>query len=233
MARLFDDASSQYLRRASTVLTDAPITMACWFKVDTTAMTQHVMGFGASDASGHWIRMVISDSGNLYAQHRQGSASNTAISTSTLSTGTWHLGVAVFEYGGGEITSTVYLDGGSKATLTDADAFATVDETTIGVRAYGSDDQFLSGAVAYAAMWDVAFSDANVTSLWNSGNGVLPTAVQGANLQAYWPLIDDDDDDENSHDLTAYGSPTFTDGPTIGGGSSGKLNRNRTLTGVG
>jgi len=43
MARLFDDAASQFLKNDSAVVTAAPLTMACWFNSDDATKSQYLM----------------------------------------------------------------------------------------------------------------------------------------------------------------------------------------------
>lgn len=59
MARLFDDASSQYLETDSTVLAAHPFTLACWAKSDDLAVDQVLIFLGDKDVTSHYARIRL------------------------------------------------------------------------------------------------------------------------------------------------------------------------------
>lgn len=179
-SRVFDDAATQFLRLATTPLTTPPMTFACWFKSDDLAVAQSLVGIYSSQNS-HLFR--LSANGNLAGQPVVAQTSQAApaefVETSTgYSTGTWRHGAAVFASPTSRIS---FIDGGSKSpegTLNVVPAL--LDRLTIGARDPNTGPlQLMSGKLAYAVVWRVALSDAEILDL---ANGKHPGDVQPENI---------------------------------------------------
>jgi len=208
VARQFDDGSSQYLIRSSAVVTAAPWTIAAWFNTDDGTSDQGI--FAICDTSAWQWSM-------LYARgtaSRTVAVSNTAgifATTGTYSADAWHHACHV------ETSSTsraVYLDGGGKGTNTSSTAPTGIDNATVGCRALGNGVyNYFSGAIAEAAIWNAALTDAEVAIL---AQGYSPLFVRPESLVGYWPLIRDTDDDiVGGYSMTPTNAPTVAPHPRI------------------
>ncbi|KKK85173.1 hypothetical protein LCGC14_2775960, partial [marine sediment metagenome] len=187
MARLFDDASSEYLTINSTVLTATPITMACWFNSDSitagqmlicitdTATGDHFFYMKAGgDVASDPVRIIARDTGNGVADTSTGYSANT-----------WHHACGVFA---STTSRSAYLDGGGKISNTTSitPSAAALDATTIGVLRTNALAEYMSGRIAEVAIWNIALTDGEVAIL---ALGYSPLFIHPQSLVAYWPLI--------------------------------------------
>lgn len=216
MARLFDDAQYEYLQwtGASPPVTGPPFTLACWGRSDSDSATQTLIWLGDKDASGAVIgalqmagaadgdpvRAVTGDNGLAFASSTTGYVANT-----------WHHVCGVFA-----TTSDrrVYLDGGGKGTDGTNKAPSGTDCAAIGRFAASAPGDYLSGAVAEAAVWNAALDDDDVRAL---AGRYCPLLIRRDRLVAYWPLggfsRPDDRDLLGGYGMTAYNTPSWTDHP--------------------
>ena len=206
MSRLFDDASSEYLRSTSTPLTAAPLTFACWFYADATVGAQAVC-INSSGANRYFAIDIWSDS-YISATTRQSSATF-ATATTTYSTNTWHHACAVFAASNDR---RIYQDGGNKGTDTGNQSPSSIDGITLGSNfVSGNPAAHFSGRLAEVAFWDVALTDDEAAAL---ATGIRPIYVRPSGLVAYWPLIRDTDQDfVGGYNLTPLNTPTVADHP--------------------
>lgn len=216
MARAFDDASSQYLSNTSAVATAAPVSMACWFQTDATALgnAQRMMVLTDIDAIQYFSLHIRANAVGLSAQAYDGT-SGAASNTGTINANTWHHACGVF-------TSTtsrfVYLDAANKLENTTTVSPSGISDTLLAtiIRSdVPTGNGFVSGLLAEAAMWNVALSDAEVSVL---ATGVSPLFVRPASLIAYWPLIgrlSPEIDRVGGFDMTLNASPTTAAHPRV------------------
>lgn len=209
MARLFDDATNEYLQYGA-LITARPVTMACWFLTDTVAINQCLIGFGKTAEIFRYQKLTLI-SGDLQAAERGPIANVLATATDNPATGTWQHALGVF------VDATdrrVYLNGGNKGTNATACSPDDLDRTNVSGYQFGGSvvDEF-SGRLAEAAIWNATLSDAEAAIL---ATGFSPLFVRPQNLVAYWPLIRDEDQDRVSgYDLTAYNTPSIAPHPPI------------------
>jgi len=204
MARLFDDALSEYLYINSGILTAAPISMSCWFRTDAD-VTVCPMFLGDKDVNSEYFLILAYDvaGGNIVRCVSRNSAGGTigyADSTTTITQGTWHHLLAVFA---ATNDRRVYLDGGGKGTDATTVVPAGVDRFAVGTQAQSSMSYYMSGDIAEAALWNTALTDDDATVL---AEGVSPLAVKHQNLAGYWPLIRGLIDRTYGYTLTASGT---------------------------
>jgi hypothetical protein len=212
-SRVFDDGSSQGLRNETqTPVTGPPFTMGCFVKTDDLTTDQCAMLVHDENSNSERFSLKLDTTSDLVqAISRDGGVSSTAETSSSYSANIWHHICARF-------TSTTsrdaFLDGGSKGSNTDSSTPSGIDALSIGMRDLSTPDNFLSGKIAHAAIWNVALTDAEVAVL---ARGADPRSIRRNNLVAYWPLTTDDDDIIGSYDMTAYNSPTWstTDYPLV------------------
>lgn len=214
MARLFDDASSQYLTRASAVVTAEPLTMACWFLTDSLTQNQCMMSISYHDGG---------DNGDLFGLYLFGAvggdpvvayafdngASSYAETSIAYSTGTWQHACAVFIANNNR---AVYLNGGNKGTDNVQELVNNLDTTSIGAnhRSSMTFARYTSGYLAECGIWNAALTDAEVAVL---AEGYSPLLVRPQSLVSYWPLIG-----RTSPEIDPVGGSdlTLVNGPTVG-----------------
>ena len=217
MAILFDDGSTEYLKRDAGVRDVRPTTMACWFNSNDTTVDQVLMGEGMSALNRYWGLMAAGTwTGDpVVLQEKCGAAVvRIAKSTSAYTANKWYHVCGIFV---GTSERTVYLDGGSKNTRADAsDTVDTWNRTSIGCSyKAGVANLPMSGLVANAAIWNVALTDEQVAAL---AAGAHPFMVRPDAIVAYWPLytIGHLTDIISGSDMTAFNTPaTSADGPPI------------------
>lgn len=190
MARLFDDASTQYAGITSSLgsLND-PLTMACWFNSDDATIAQVLMALSNTGATtgAYLLRALGNTAGDPVAATKQNDAGTTqGVSTTTgYSVNTWHHACGVFT---SDTARTAYIDGGSSATVsTPSISDPTADAFNIGAwQDSAGYKQYMSGMIAHAAIWNAALTAAEVASL---AKGMDPRQIRPESLIAYWPLV--------------------------------------------
>ena len=166
MARLFDDAASDYLELGSTPVTAVPLTLAAWFNKDDTAITGTVLAIGNNTAGGTNDRFRIRYGGaeDVFAETRSTLAAGEAQTTGGGSNNIWTHGAAVFA---ATNSRTAYRDGANSASnVTDVTPLS-LNVVNIGCNyaTIGGRQLFWSGSIAEAAIWNRALSVAEVFSL--------------------------------------------------------------------
>lgn len=206
MAYRFDDASSEYLS-ASAPVANEPLTMACWFRSDTSSPTnQCLMSVGnkSSETSHHALRIRDPADSDLMAVSRWGGTNIAAFSSAQWSTDTWHHACGVYA---ADNDRRIYLDGGNKGTDTTT-VTVTVNDLFIGAQAASSTRYYMSGDIAEAAIWNVALTDDEAASL---GSGCSPLLVRPASLVFYQPLRRNSNDIVGKLAITENNTPSIID----------------------
>jgi hypothetical protein len=186
VARLFDDASSQFLEINSAVRTAMPMTFAGWFNTNDGSASQDIISICDSGAETNYYRLIINSSGVLSVKRNPDTGDQSiATSSANYSTNTWSHGAAVFS---SATSNTVYLNGGNSATNTDnvTPTGANLNRTSIGRLGRLSATGFFSGMIAECGIWSVALTAADVASL---AKGVSPLKIRPDALVAYWPIM--------------------------------------------
>ena len=204
MARLFDDASSEYLERGDACGISAyPVTMACWFYGDDNSVNIVMMSLGNTVGTGVLHLMVRNppDSDLLAFAENDSAVSAFALTSTDWSVNIWHHGTVVFA---SATDRRVFLDGGGKGTNATNIAWGTQNRTEIGSRRRDNvNEAFFSGSIAEAGIWNIALTDAEAAIL---AAGYSPLFVQPQNLVAYWPLVRGLTDPVGGYDMTASGT---------------------------
>ena len=218
MARLFDDAQSQYLQSsgATPPVTVPPFTLACWARTDADSADQALLWIGDKDSPTSCIGAIeilaASPSRQVCARTISGGVVGSAV-TGNYAVNTWHHVCGVFL---ATNDRSVYLDGIIKGADTTQVVGAASDTAAIGRCGDVTPSDYLSGAVAEAAVWSTALSQAEANSL---AKGFSPLQLRPESLVAYWPLGgffgQADRDLLGPHDMTAYNSPSWTDHPPL------------------
>ena len=168
---------------AASVVTDYPVSMACWANADTLATSQTAMDLG-STLSGNGQRVFMNASG-VNAESSQAGGTRIATTTAAPTTGTWHHIAGVFA---SATDRRAFLDGGNKGTSTDSRTWsADIDRTLVASRLRSNTfSQTFDGRLAEVAIWDVALSDDDVASL---AKGFRPTLIRPDRIVMYSSLI--------------------------------------------
>lgn len=213
MARLFDDASSEYLEIDQAVVTAYPLTLAAWFYSDSTTIDQALVYVGDKDVGEEMQALRVSGAiggDPIRAFSFRSGFSSDAQTTAGYSANTWHHACAVFS---AATSRAAYLDGGNKGTDTGNVVIgATYDRTSIGRRGDSTPDAYMSGHIAGAAVWNAALSDDEAAIL---AKGYSPLFVKPENLVAYWPLVRGLNDRVGGYTLTASGTTVSAHPPVI------------------
>lgn len=184
----------------SAVVTDYPVSMACWANADTLATNQTAIDLG-STLSTNGQRVFMNASG-VNAESTQSAGTRTATTSAAPSTGTWHHIAGVFA---SSTDRRAFLDGGNKGTSTDSRTWsADIDRTIIAARIRsGAVAQGFDGKLAEIAIWNVALSDDDVASL---AKGFRPTLIRPDRIVMYASLISNVFDYVGGNTLTLTGT---------------------------
>lgn len=210
----FATATDEYLEWSGGALCGNPcdeITMACWFRADSTTSVQRLMYYGDSATGNRFSRLNAVSDGTLEFQSRWTSARN-AITTATYSANTWHHAAGVNT---ALDSHHVYLDGGNKVTQSTshgATAGTTIVQSVGAMR--DSTPQYSQGDVDICefALWNVGLSDEEIAIL---GQGYSPLFIRPASLVLYRPLIRGDGGRVTSFATTTGGTVGVVDHPRI------------------
>jgi len=214
MARLFNDASSQYLSRGTFASVTTPFTVSCWIYIDTYLATrQRIIWLEDDDAGLKFYLVDVMGSGEppgnaLLCNHFDGShaAANT---TTSISLNTWHHVCAVFA---NTSSRTIFLDAGGATTNNVLQNVITCDILEVG---RGLSEAYVSGRIAEVAIHNAALTVAEVTAL---AKGYSPLFVHPQSLVSYWPIIgrtSPEIDLVGGYDLTLVNAPTTAAHPRI------------------
>ena len=211
MARSFLKTSSEYLSVANAVVTATPLTMAGWFYLDTSDH-HDLMNITETGANNEGFRITARNTDDIVASVRDGGAQDSAVSTTTYSTSTWHHFAGVYT---SSTSRHVLLDGGGKGSETTSSTPTLLDTTSLGAYNGASIINPINGDLAEIGIWNAALTDSEVASL---AAGYSPLFIRPGNLVAYWPLggkvaNDSDVDIVGGYDMTAYNTPTTADHP--------------------
>lgn len=214
MARLFDNASSQYLSvSGSCGLTSGPFSFAAWFYPDEYAASVIMSLEGHPLYNQNSLYQTSANPFKVGVYYLgEGGTGRDVQTPNTGTTNAWHHAVGCFS----TASRDVYLDGGTAGQDSTSDApnpdFGT-PTTDIGRRNDG-DPLYFSGRIAEVGIWNVVLDATDITNLYT--NKYCPLLVKPGNLVAYWKLAgtaSPEPDDKNDYDLTLYNSPTQADHP--------------------
>ncbi len=206
MARLFARASSMKLQKVGAILTAAPMTLCCWFRLASNSLTDNLLGMWAA-ADSQSFNLEISNTNKIVNKIRDGVAGTIrATGATTITNGIWYHGCAVYT---SATDRAVYLNGASEATSVTSVTPAGLDTSGVGVL---NGTGFFDGRIADAAIWNAALSANEIAAL---AAGVSPLRIRRLSLAAFWPLYGYQSPEQ---DLVGANSLTLTNSPTAAGG---------------
>lgn len=180
MARSFN-GSSDHVTAGSAPVSAAPLTLAGWVKPASVTGTNTLISLGPSaDNNSRFQLRWVNTNGSAAVQ--AGGTTSDALTTATLSIGTWVHLCAVYA---SATSRSIYLNGGGKVTDVTNLTPTGINMTGIGRLERLSPGQFGNGTMAEVACWGAALSDAEVAGL---ASGVPAFRVLPASLLFYVPL---------------------------------------------
>lgn len=161
-------------------------TVAGWINPDNVTTLQTIFAAGSSGVTGiSETHLRITTSGYLSASSTEHGVSSTTINTTNaMSADTWYH-VAFIHNG---TTHTVYLNAvtGSKGTGTGESGTTSTEDWSFGASITGGTPSvWFNGSVDSMTLWDIALTEANITTLYNSGTAITPT-VSTDDIVAHW-----------------------------------------------
>ena len=171
------------------VSSSTAFTIAAWVKLNTLGQQHTILGYSGAYTNTFWTNLGISASNKVEGHTANNGISNNYIPTgNSLSVDTWHHCVFIHE---ADKSVTVYLDAdtANKGTGTGDTGSASSGFWTIAGR-WGHavtipTFPFLDGFIDQATLWNVALSEADVTTLYNGGR-LTPPSVSQNNIKGYW-----------------------------------------------
>lgn len=216
MARLFNDATPDFLEADIATFTAAPFTISAWFRPDdlSDTLVQVLYFCGDKDVSDeHWdLGMQEAAASNTIQLRAKTAASSSQASTTTSpSINTWHHACSV---AASATDRAAFIDGGSKGTSTTSRAPAGADRTSIGCRGDVTPSRKWSGDISHVAVYSEALTDQEVATL---AKGISPLRVRRDALIAYWPIggQSPEIDIVGGLNLTVNGTPAKSEEPPI------------------
>lgn len=188
MSSSFTGTSTSNIRCASTPITAAPLTMACWFYSTNNSAAQVIMSICESVDSD---RFQLTAFGNLAGKNiacyveEAGGNDNTCRTSTGYTVNKWHHAAAVYS---SSSSRSVFIDGGSKGTGNNTSYVPQgINEILIAARrANGAIGTPFFGLIAEVGIWNVALTDDEVLSL---SKGFTPSLIRPQNLRFYNRLI--------------------------------------------
>jgi hypothetical protein len=206
------NGTTQYFIGGSAPVSAVPLTMACWFRGNST-LTGALMSLSTN---GGTARYSLVAAGTIGGDPIQAGATNSAgtganaVTSTGFTSGVWHHAAGVSRP---PSDRAAFIDGGSKGTETTS-ITAGADRTLIGARISTTVGAFFTGRIAEAAIWNTNLSDDEVAIL---AKGFSPQQVRPSALVFYAPLLPTANDLSRGLSLTNTASVGFLDGPRIYG----------------
>ena len=171
--------------------TNLPLSVSAWVYPENGTKEQLVFGFYKNNAFANGPSVWFGGSNYKFAHW---DSITTVHSSSTYAINNWHHVVLTI---GSDRDGVLYVNGSSAATFSGVfnsgglDMFSiAVDYDSSGGTA-GNLSQYFDGKIDEVAVWNVALNAADVTALYNSGNGLKASANSGnydnsGDLVGYW-----------------------------------------------
>ncbi len=216
-ARLFDDASSEYLANANAILTGPPLAFVGWFKADASAAEMAILSIVVDGAgSDHFILLSLRVSGGnpqvVRFAHRGvgGAGTSVADTTANWTLNTWQHATGILA------TNTdrrVFLNAANKDTDSQEIISSGLNTIEIGALQTTSRVIFMSGNLAEVAIYDLsAWPGATDVLKADAFEKIVPSLAAGVSplnfplgLVAYYPLIRDINDRVGGFNMTDNG----------------------------
>ncbi len=203
------NGSNQYANTASTPVTAAPLTLACWFFANNTTADHTLVSVNGSSSSTYFQLQAAGSVAGDPVRAVTFSSLAIAASTSGFSASTWSHAAGVFE---SSTSRTVYLNGGSSATNTAISTPASIVRISIGVISWNTPVNYANGRVAEVGIWNAALTAAEIASL---ADGMTCDKVRPQSLVFYAPLVRDLIDYKGGLVITNNNTATVANHPRV------------------
>lgn len=172
MSRSF--GGSDYLEYTGAILGVAPLTMACWVKPTSTALSGVAMGLGRTGTASHYFSLEVNGTvaGDPIEAVTRGTTRVVASTTTGYAAGEWNHIAGVWA---STTDRRAFLNGGGKGTNTTSQTPSGLNRTNVGTVTTNTRAAFFSGQVAFPAIWNVALTDDEIALL---AAGAHPTTVR-------------------------------------------------------
>lgn len=169
------NGSSQYLSRASAVITTEPWSILAWFNADDVTANMEIAGVSNSAAGNNYARVFAAGarSGEPVVTQTQNTTNSDAQSSTSFTASSW------FHIAGrssGATNRTILLNNAGGATNTNNYGVGTVNQTHIGVALRTSPIQYFAGKID-----DVQFHSASLSDAW-----IAEEYGQSNNQASFW-----------------------------------------------
>lgn len=212
MARLFDDALSEYLEIDQAVLSGMPLAMMCFFNVDVS-LNQTLIFIEDKDVDDQYrgIYLAGGETRKVVISAKSGASGQEVVANTQFSLNAWHYACGIFVASNDR---RMFFDSDAKVTA-NVDVGATnLDRLSIGRIGRATPGLYISGMIAEAAIYDLS-QWPGVTDSDKADNfeKILPSLAKGFSplfyplgLKAYWPLIRGLNDKVGAYNLTPSGT---------------------------
>lgn len=203
------DGVNDYLELGSAAISNAPLTLACFFKPNAAPDANGLVSLSSGSTARYSLENVNAAQSTLKASSVNSSGTVRSATGAAWTAGAWN-------HGAGTLTSSAskcFINGtGGSAGLSAHNLTGLLSKTTIGCSySAGSRFNFFDGLLAQVAIWSMVLSDAEIASL---AAGTLPSAVQAGNLVFYAPLTGGTAIDTiTGNPLTVSGAVSSADAP--------------------
>lgn len=183
MARDIYSASSQYFIGNQSIITDEPITMACWFfPLATPSGVPFSCGTSGTD---NRLQIQVTSTNITVLRTRAGVSNASAIFTGTFTFNIWYHVVATISPSGGEIA--IWSNGVKGGTTgVNPGLSMPISEILIGARRVSTPGNFFTGSVAELSLWNTVLTSSEIESL---AKGFRPSRIRPSGLSFYTPFI--------------------------------------------
>jgi hypothetical protein len=203
------NGTNQSMATASTPVTVAPMTLACWFNSDNSTVAQRLIEVRSSTLNYFSLGLRGQDASDPVAiAISEGGSTEITRTTSGYFANTWHHACGVFA---STTSRSVYIDGGSSATGTGTRSPATPNTIQIGIFAVDN-TQYFDGRMAEIGIWNAALTPAEIASL---AKGMTCDKVRPQSLVFYAPLVRELIDQKGGRTITNNNGATVANHPRV------------------
>lgn len=193
------NGTTQYLSKASALVSGFPLSYATWFNSASAVTNQVLIGVYTSAPANGFVMDVNAGLVRAFS----GLGGTTASTSTSYTANTWNLASCSFT---DSTNAQVYLNGAGKGT-TGTVGSPVITQTYIGAKATAT--IFFGGLLAFSAIWSVSLSDAEHLAL---AGGLHPLRMHPGALKAVLVYIDS----SLAVDLVSGTVWTLTGTPTVG-----------------
>lgn len=166
----FVGGSSQYAAVGSAAVTAYPFSIIAWFRSTDLANLQSLVWVGDTSSADRWCALAAqgNEAGDPVGAftHDYGGAggAQTALTTSGYTSGVWHMAAGVWF---SKDLRKAYIDGGSEGSNANSvDPMSGHNATALAGSRDSSPGQYLTGALAYPAIWNRPFALSEIQQLY-------------------------------------------------------------------